>query len=125
MRRGGTILDISDAFLVSVGASCALRDALDASEANAVRGAMGLMGKMREILGIPIGIRRAETPIGTRKLPELPLTDFLAAGIYPALFYRTLEHMANGLSSRTVRGWGLRPSGPTWDKLPGRIDLSE
>jgi hypothetical protein len=30
---------------------------------------------------------------------ELPLTCFFAAGIYPALFYQNLEHIANSLSS--------------------------
>jgi len=84
---------------------------------------MRRMGKMREISSGPIGIRKAETPGRRQKLPELPLTGFLAAGIYPALFYRTLEHMANGLSTMVVRGRGLRHSGPTWGKLQGRINL--
>jgi hypothetical protein len=36
--------------------------------------------------------------------PELPLTRFFGTGIYPALFYQDLEHIAYGFSSWVFRG---------------------
>lgn len=42
--------------------------------------------------------------VWTQKLAELPLTGFLAASIYPALFYRTLKPIATSLSTLVFRG---------------------